>query len=254
MRTVVIFGAGGPLAAAAVHALAPCYRLRLTDIRPLAAIVAEARPQVPGAPLPTVPEPPHETMVVDVTDPAQVGRACEGMDAIINGTVVRSDPVQAFRVNCLGAYHVMQAAVKHAIRRLVHTGPQLVNAGGNGEYWFDFGVPEDTAPRPGTTLYFLTKYLGLEVVRSFAEQHALSVPVLLFGRLVHGVQAMSAPAAGRHPFIVSWRDAGAAIKCAVEVANLPRACEVFHIVADLPQGKYPNTKAKRLLGWHPREL
>ena len=75
IRSVVVFGAGGPLAAAAARALAPAYRLRLTDVRPLADLAREGRPQSPGAPLPAVLGPPHEAAVVDVADPAQVHAA-----------------------------------------------------------------------------------------------------------------------------------------------------------------------------------
>ena len=38
--------------------------------------------------------------------------AAEGMDAIVNLSVIRPDPVLSFRVNMMGAYHVMQAAVR----------------------------------------------------------------------------------------------------------------------------------------------
>ena len=51
---LVLFGAGGPLAAVTAQQLAPAYRLRLTDLRPLATIAAEGKPQSKGAPLPAV--------------------------------------------------------------------------------------------------------------------------------------------------------------------------------------------------------
>jgi hypothetical protein len=34
---------------------------------------------------------------------------------------------------------------------------------------------------------------------------------------------------------------------------LPHPFEIIHIVADLPHGRYRNEKAKRLLGWQPRD-
>jgi hypothetical protein len=40
---------------------------------------------------------------------------------------------------------------------------------------------------------------------------------------------------------------------AVMVPDLPRPFEPFHILADLPHGKYLNAKAKGLLGWQPRD-
>jgi nucleoside-diphosphate-sugar epimerase len=240
-RLVVVFGAGGPVAAAAIRHLAARHRLRLTDLRPETIDAGAAGSGVDGAPPALLP--------VDVTEPDQVRRACAGADAVVNCSVARSDPVGAFRVNCVGAFHVMQGAVAHGVRRVVHTGPQLVGAGSPGEYWWDADVPDDAPRRPGTALYFLTKYLGLEVVRAFAETHRLSVPVLLLGRLIDP----ASPPAPPHPFSVSWQDAGRAVRCAVEVDSLPTPCEVFHIVADAPPARFGNAKARRLLGWQPED-
>jgi nucleoside-diphosphate-sugar epimerase len=252
IRNVVIFGAGGPLAAAATPALAGTYRLRLADLRDIADIVAENRPQAPGAPLPRALEPPHETMQVDVTDPDQVLRACEGMDAVINCTVNREHPINAFRVNALGAYNVMAAAVAHKIRRVVHTGPQLVAPHWSGGYCGDFAVPDDAPPRPGTNLYGHTKYLGQELVRLFAEAYDLQVPTLLFTSLVNPETAATHPG-GVHPMSISWEDAGLAVRRALETPDLPSPFERLHILADLPHGIYSAAKARRLLGWRPRD-
>ena len=252
IRNVVIFGAGGPLAAAAARVLAPSYCLRLTDIRPLAAIAAEAKPQSVGAPLPEVLPAPHEALEVDVTAWEQVQHACRGMDAVVNCTVIRHDLVGAFRVNVIGAYHVMAAAVAAGIRRIVHTGPQLVTMDRPAGYWWDFGVPDDAPARTGTWLYGHTKYLGQEIVRLFAEQYDLQVPVLLFSSFVDPV-TVKPHIGGAHPMTVSWEDAAQAVRCALEAPELPSPCERFHILADLPHGKYTNVKAKRLLGWQPQD-
>ncbi|MCL4541237.1 MAG: NAD-dependent epimerase/dehydratase family protein [Chloroflexi bacterium] len=252
IRNVVLFGAGGPLAAAAARVLAPSYCLRLTDIRPIAAVAAEAKPQSLGAPLPEVLATPHEALEVDVTIWEQVQRSCMGMDAVVNCTVVRQDPVEAFRVNVIGAYHVMAAAVAAGIRRIVHTGPQLVTMDRPAGYWWDFGVPDEAPGRTGTWLYGHTKYLGQEIVRLFAEQYDLEVPVLLFSSFVDPATAKP-HVGGVHPMTVSWEDAAHAVRCALEAPELPSPCERFHILADLPHGKYTNVRAKRLLGWQPQD-
>ena len=122
IRKVVVFGAGGPLASATAPLLAETHTVRLTDLRPLEDIISEGKPQSPGAPLPTILGPPHETREVDVTNYDQVLAACTGMDAIVNCTVFRPESERAFKVNCLGAYNVMHAAVAQRIRRVVHTG------------------------------------------------------------------------------------------------------------------------------------
>lgn len=251
IRKVVIFGAGGPLSAATVPLLRESYTLRLTDVQPLEAI-AGAPQRRPDLPLVQLLPAPHEIRQVDVTNPAQVLAACEGMDAIVNCTVVRPDPVQAFRVNCIGAYNVIRAAVACGIRRVVHTGPQVVSLDYPGGYWWDFDVPSDVPPRPGVHLYHHTKFLGQELCRIFAEEHDLEVPVLHFSTFVN--PDINLPRQrGLGPLSVSWNDAGHAMRRALEVPAFPSPYEVMHILADLPHGKFSNAKAKRLLGWQPRD-
>jgi nucleoside-diphosphate-sugar epimerase len=251
VRKVVVFGAGGPLASAAARELVGSYQLRLTDVRPHAQNAA-GDPQSPGAPLPEVFGPPHEAVEVDVTDLDQVRRACAGMDAVINCTVVRPHPVQAFRVNTLGAYNVMCAAVEHGIRRVVHTGPFQIGSERPAGYWWDFDVPDDAPGRPGAALYLHSKYLGQEIVRRFAEQYDLEVPALFFCIFTNP----DVPHEGQrplHPMTISWADAARALRRALEAPALPSPFEIIHILADLPHGKYSNAKAKRLLGWEPRD-
>lgn len=250
-RRVVIFGAGGPLGAITAENLAPDHLLRLTDIRPLAEIAAGS-PQSPGAPLPRVLPEPHEEQRVDVSDPEQVISAAEDMDAIINCSVIRPHPVNAFRVNTLGAYTVARAAVANGIHRIVHTGPVQFLLEHPSGYAADFDLSPEIPPRPGDNLYFLTKYLGQEVCRIFAEEHSLSIPTMLFGNFVNPAHSPER-ARDLYPFTISWADAATAMRAALHVATLPRPFEVFHVNADLPHGKYPNDKAKRLLDWQPRD-
>lgn len=251
IKRVVIFGAGGPLATAATAALAQTYALRLTDVKPIDELTATLKPQTPGAPLPTPPQPPHTWHVVDVCDAAQVMAACQDMDAIINCTVIRNDLTGAFRVNMLGAWNVMRAAVAHDIRRVVHTGPFMLGDRGRLGYDWDYDIVDDVPPRPGIAwLYFLSKLCGQEIVRAFAEMHALSVPALTFCDFRNPDVHRDPPL---HPLTVSWRDAGQVIRCALEAPALPTPFEYFHIGADLPHSVYRNDKAKRLLGWQPRD-
>lgn len=252
IRNIVIFGAGGPVAAAAASELSTDYTLRLTDGRPIAEIAAAgAHPgQNPGAPVPAPLGAPHECRVVDVTSPDEVMAACEGMDAILNCTVIRRDPAGAFRVNTLGAYNVVRAAVAHGIRRVIHTGPQLVTLHGEVDYSADYDIPADAPPRPGRHLYGHSKYLGQEICRVFADSYGLEIPVLLFSEFIQPETGQPRPL---YPFAVSWRDAARAIRRALEMPALPSPYEVLHVNADLPHGKHTNRKAKEVLGWRPRD-
>jgi uronate dehydrogenase len=162
-------------------------------------------------------------------------------------SVIRPDPVMSFRVNMMGAFNVMQAAVDRGIKRIIHTGPEVII----DHYRYDFDVTVEAPPRPGTRYYLLTKYLGQEVVRTFAEAHNLEVIALYF----HVFQPNDAtePLSGSSPFLVSWEDTGRAVRAAVEAAPMPNRYEPFIITTDLPQGKFSAEKARRLLGWQPRD-
>ncbi len=150
-RRVVIFGAASRLGAVAATALESDHLLRLTDVRSLeeAALVPPQRPDHPRV---KVLGSPHENRVVDIRNADQVAAAAQGMEAIVNCTVVRHDLAGAFHVNALGCYNVMKAAVQHGIRRVVHTGPLLTAL--QKEYlhqrvgfWHDYCIVDDTPPR-----------------------------------------------------------------------------------------------------------
>jgi nucleoside-diphosphate-sugar epimerase len=256
IKNVVIFGAGGPLAVSAIQALAPHYQLRLSDLKPLEEIIA-AGPRLdqhPGAPRAITLGAPHDERVADVTDAAQVMAACEGMDAIVNCTVIRHHVVNSFRVNTIGAYNVMQAAVAHNIRRVVHTGPFQIGLDGAAGYTWDDFVVDDVPARPGHGMntYLQTKYLGQEICRAFALHYGLEVPSLFFCDFADFVN-LRARDSGVHPFTTTWRDAGRAIQSAVAVPSLPTPFEILHINSDMPHGVFPNDKAKRILGWQPQD-
>lgn len=252
---VVVFGAFGPLGSAVAAALQHEHRLRLTDVIP----IDEAMKRPPfnrGAPTPRRLPGPHEYQVVDVTNPDEVAKAAEGMDAIVNLSCLRSDPGLAFRVNAVGAYNVMSAAVQHGIRRVVHTGPEIISAATTGRsasgYWADFDIPSQVPPRTGTLVYFVSKLIGLEICRIFAEEYQLDVPALLYGNFRNPDDADDDILDG-FPICVSWRDGAQAVRKALTAPALPRPFEIMTIVADLPHGKVRNREAKELLGWQPQD-
>jgi nucleoside-diphosphate-sugar epimerase len=249
---VVIFGAGGPMGAAVAEALAPDHQLRLADIRPLAEIKAANQPQAVGAPLPEVYGPPHEERIVDVTDPDQVAAAIEDMDVVVNCTVNRPHPVHAFLVNTIGAYNIVDAAAAQGIRRMVQTGPEQAILAHPAGYSADFGLQPDFPPRPGQHLYFVSKYLGQEICRVYAEEEGIEIPTLLFNILLNQDETPQPPL-GIRSFTISWRDAASAIRAAVDAPSLPQPFTVLHITADLPHGQYLNERAKAVLNWQPQD-
>lgn len=229
---VLILGAHGNLGPHVVKALESHYHLRLTDITPI--------------------ETKHEFVSVDVSSLAQVTRAAEGMDAIINLSVLRHDRQLAFDVSTRGCYNIMQAAVTHGIRRVINTGPHFTLAGRTYEE-FDYEINSDIPPQPGINLYALTKSLGQEICKVFTEHNDLYVLCYLF----YNFRNSDDPRVGTDltPFSVSWRDAAGAFRLGLEIdlALLPSKCEIFNIFTDLPHQKFTNEKTKRILGFTPQD-
>jgi nucleoside-diphosphate-sugar epimerase len=249
---VTVFGAGGPVGAAAAPHLAERYTLRLTDLLSADESAASVAERFPNAPVPADLGAPHIWERVDISDREAVRAAAHDADALVNFTVNRPHPVYAFKVNTLGAYHVVRAATELGIRRVIHTGPQILNHDHPAGYGPDYDLPDDAPPRPGDNLYFHSKLLGYEICRVFAEQYDLELIALLFSTFVNPERP--GRMAGRlGPAAVGWDDAGRAVRAALDVVELPSCFEPIRVLGDLPHGKYANTKARRLLGWVPQQ-
>ena len=157
---IVIYGANGAMGPHVIRALEHNHSLRLSDVGDL----------YDGK---------HEYHKIDVSDIDSVVAAAEGMDAIINLSVLRDNRKLAFDVNTRGCFNVMNAAVTHRIRRVINTGPHFTIAGSTYEA-FDQQIGPDIPPQPGTNLYALTKSLGHEICRIFTNNHDLYVIGLFF--------------------------------------------------------------------------
>ena len=249
---VVLFGAGGPVGAAAIASLKDHYTLRVTDLKPMEEVAASP-PQNPRAPIPEVLGAPHENRVVDIVDYDQVLAACEGMDAAINVSVLRPHPVLAFKVNMVGAYNVAKACVACGIKRLIHTGPFHTSLNFDADYWNDFQLYDDIPLHPGDDLYALTKYLGGHITRVFAEREGLEVLTFIYTSFRPGKVLPEERGKGLHPYSTSWEDTGEAFRYGLQAPPMPSPYETFFICSHLPHDKYRPDKAKRLLGWEAQD-
>ena len=229
---VAIYGANGAMGPHVIRALEGEHELRLSDVNDLE-----------GSP--------HEYRKIDVADLDAVVDAAEGMDAIINLSVLRDDRKIAFDVNARGSYNVMTAAVTHGVRRVVNTGPHFTLSGATYER-FDYDVGPDIPAQPGTNLYALTKSLGHEICRVFTRNHDVYVIGLFFYNFRHPKKG-SQVGQDLTPYSVTWEDTGRSFASAlsVDLDTLPSRWESFFVFADLPHNKFDNEKVKRLLGWRP---
>jgi nucleoside-diphosphate-sugar epimerase len=224
-KKVLLLGASGLIAPNITAYLDPHYDLTLVDIKPH----------------------PHGRPVghVDVTDYEQVREAVRGMDAIMNYTVNRPDPVLGFKVNSLGAWHVMKAAAAQGIKKVLHSGPQSVRPG----YDFDFDI-DDAPPIVGTGYYGITKLLGREICRVYARTYQIQTISFVFNGL--GPNPTEAVAGDFPTFTVTWEDLAHACRLALEVESVPGYFQEFNLHSYLGHEKYLLDKSRRLLGFEPQ--
>ena len=231
---VLILGGAGMLGPYVLPVLDQKYDLLVTDIQ----------------------RPPNEFRgefrIVDVANAEQVMAAAEGMDAIINLSVLRADRKLAFDVNALGCYNMMEAAVKHGIKRVINTGPHFTIAGPTYE-GFDYEINPEIPPHSGTNLYALSKSVGHEICRVYAEHYDLYVQMYLY----YNFRDPEDPERDREvrPFAVSWHNGAEVFPHGLEIPfeKLPSRFETFFVFTDMPHGRFSNEKAKRILGWQPRD-
>ena len=169
------------------------------------------------------------------------------MDAIVNFAVVRDSPSLSFHVNTRGTYHIMEAARELGITKVVNTAAQ------SARYWFDHDFDVDAIPEwPGTGYYMCTKYLGQELSRIYARTYGIQTIYFLFNGLgpspTEAVRDKDFP-----PFTVVWEDMQHACRLALEIDSVPDNFQYFNMLSYLGQGKYSIDKARRILGFEPRE-
>jgi len=245
---ITVYGAGGPMGVATTDRLLDREFVRATDKFDLTELAGRP-PQSVGAPVPHPMPAPHEFVTVDVTDGEQVRAAAVGSDCLVNVSVLRDDVPLAFRVNLLGAWHIMQAAIAEGVRRVVFTGPSLSIAPYPFGQW-DRALDGTQTLRGGDWVYLVTKMLGQEVTRLLAEEHGIAAPVLLWVGFTSAERIRSGGAA-THPndFCVTWRDTGTAMQAAIDVASLPEPSPVINILAPSPTDRWTTDRARDLLGW-----
>ena len=223
VKKVLLLGASGLIAPYLLPGLEPYYDVRLADVKP--------HPE--GKPVTTV----------DIASYEQVLEAARGMDAIINSTVVRNDPVQSFHVNTRGAWHVMKAAAEHGIKKVIHTGPQLVIQ----DYGHEFDIV-DVPPTAGTGYYTLTKLLSMEICQIYARTYGIQTICFVFAGLgpkpTEKVTGEDFP-----PFAIVWEDLQHACRLALEIDSVPDDFQSFNMLSYLSHGKYRMDKARRILGF-----
>jgi uronate dehydrogenase len=232
-RILMTGAAGGVGTILRTQLAAPGRTLRLLDIAPL--------PELPGAPAGGEPE---EYVQASVTDPAAVGEACEGVDAILHlgGISVEAPWERIHDVNIGGTYTVFEAARRAGVPRVVFASSNHVAGFHTPD---EYPLPETLTPLPDT-YYGVSKVAGEALGALYAHRYGLDVIC---------VRIMSCFPEPANPRMLStWLspdDAGRLFEACLAVPN-PGFRVVYGVSANT-RGGWVSQEAARELGYEPRD-
>ena len=233
---ILVTGAAGRIGRAAVRELvARGHRVRAFDV-----VVASGTDDV---------------VVGNITDPAAVGRAVQGIDVLIHLAATPDDDDFLERLlpnNLVGVYHVLEASRSAGVRKMV------LGSSGQVVWWQRFTGPlpvtADAAPSP-RGWYAATKLFQEAAGRAFAAEYGISVIAARLDWCPRDRdQAAELGRTGWGPDVyLSPADAGRFFACAVLAPAELRFEVVYAGSRPARQVIHDPTPARLLLGYEPRD-
>ena len=225
MKTVLLTGAAGDVGSHLRRELAGRYRLRLSDVKPVANLGAN-----------------EEFMPADIAVMEQVGPLMKGVDAIVHlgGFSVEGSWEAIHRANIVGCYNVFEAARAHGVKRILFaTSNHAV-----GFYRRDEVIDHAVYPRPDSR-YGVSKVFGEALGSLYADKYGMEVFNMRLGNV------NPRPVDKRRLSIwISPRDLAQLVTIGIEHPDV--RFEIVYGVSGNQRSWYDNSNATRL-GYHPQD-
>jgi len=191
-------------------------------------------------------------LALDVTDAAAVRAAVRGCEAVVHLAIASGHEGDyegdafndlRFDVQVKGTFHVLDAARREGLRRVVNTS-SLTVVWGYGEDEF---VGPNAPARPVGT-YALTKHLGEVMATEFHRRHGLSTVSLRIAKPID-LERQPPEDGPLRPQWIAFPDLLRAYELALTAPKL--AGEIVHLVGDSSLRRWELETAERLLGYRP---
>lgn len=225
MKRILVTGAAGGAATMIRPLLRADYRLRLSDIRPVADL-AEG----------------EEFIAADVSDFDAMLALADGVDGIVHfgGYAVEGPWETILQSNIAGAYNLFEAARRKGVKRIVFPSSNHVV----GFYRRDQRIGTDVTLRPDSR-YGISKCFGEALASLYADKYGLGVLTVRIGNVQErplNVRLLS--------IWISPRDLVQLVKIGFEHPDL--GYEVVYGMSDNARGWWDNANAYRL-GYRPQD-
>ncbi len=205
-----------------------------------------------------------ETVRADLKDFDAIQPAFENIDTVVHLAAVIHDGYgwQALQdTNVIGTRNVFEAAVQAGVKRVVFTSSGATVAGwekvepykslveGRYEQSGDITLIDESMPTRPANMYASTKVWGEAIARHYADNHGLEIICLRIGYASEADKPLDA-----RQFSVwnSQRDVVSAIRLAMH-HEMKDTCETFFILSDNKYGYRSLEKARRELGFEPKD-
>ncbi|MCV9917487.1 NAD(P)-dependent oxidoreductase [Pseudomonas sp. BT-42-2] len=227
MPTLLVTGAAGIVGTALRPYLRERFNLRLLDRRPVSELAA------------------NETALVgDLTDPAFVRQACEGVDAVLHLACAHGTDIQ-FQATVEPNYHatlyLLEAAQRAGARRFVFASSHHVL----GQYHTQAAEQFDDHPVAPDSYYALSKVFGEAACATFSQRSELATFIVRIGNADAKVAD-----ARRLRLWTSARDLAQLVLIGLEHPEVRH--EIVYGVSECPQALFHNSRA-RALGYRPQD-
>ena len=226
MKRILITGAAGSVAGMIRPHLRADYRLRLSDVKPIADLADG-----------------EEAAMADLTDTSALDAIVSGVDGIVHlgGYPREADWETIHAANIVGLYNIFEAARRAGVRRIVFASSNHAV----GFYPRTRTIPANVTVRPDSR-YGVSKAFGEALASLYADKYAAEVLSIRIGN----VAEKPTTDVRQRAIWVSPRDLCQLIRIGLEVPGLRH--EIVYGVSANKSGWWDNSNAFRL-GYKPED-
>ena len=224
-KTVLLTGASGGIGTHLRRALRDRYRLRLSDLRPVADVAGD-----------------ESFVEADLASLDELTLASAGVDAVVHmgGLSMEGAWDDILSSNIVGCYNAFEAAHRNGVKRFIFATSNHVA----GFYRRDETIDHRVSPRPDSR-YGVSKVFGEALGRLYADKYGMEVFCIRIGNV------NEAPLDRRRLSIwVSPRDIAQLVTIGIEHPDI--RFEVVYGVSGNRRSWYDNSNAERL-GYRPQD-